>query len=60
MREDAFKWLGRAIALGNANVPCFEHDPNWSSLRNDPKFTELMSKVRAEHAARGIKAAPTS
>ena len=59
MRDEALKWLDRAIALGNANLPCFEHDPNWSSLRTDPKFTELMSKVREEHAARGFKAAPT-
>ncbi|HKO59629.1 MAG TPA: protein kinase [Pyrinomonadaceae bacterium] len=60
MRDEAFKWLDRAIDLGNANSPCFEHDPNWSSLRTDPKFIELMSKVRAEHEARGFKAAPTN
>jgi serine/threonine-protein kinase len=58
MREEAFKWLERAIALGNANLPCFEHDPNWSALRTDPEFTELITRVRAEHTARGIKAAP--
>jgi serine/threonine-protein kinase len=60
MKEEAFKWLARAIALGNANSPCFEHDPNWAALRTDPKFTELMSKVRADHEARGFKAAPTN
>ncbi|HKO42901.1 MAG TPA: protein kinase [Pyrinomonadaceae bacterium] len=60
MRDEALKWLERAIALGNANLPCFEHDPNWSSLRTDPKFNELLAKVREEHVARGIKAAPTN
>lgn len=60
MRDEALKWLARAIALGNANLPCFENDPNWSSLRTDPQFIELMSKVREEHVKRGFKAAPTS
>ena len=59
MRDEALKWLERAIALGNANLPCFENDPNWSSLRTDPKFTELISKVREEHVVRGFRAAPT-
>ena len=41
---DAFEWLERSIALGNANHPCFESDPNWSSLRDDPRFIELTSR----------------
>ncbi|MDT4897811.1 MAG: eukaryotic-like serine/threonine-protein kinase [Acidobacteriota bacterium] len=45
MREEAFEWLERAIALGNENRPCFEHDPNWKGLRDNPRFLELMSKV---------------
>jgi serine/threonine-protein kinase len=47
MREEAFEWLERSIALGNENRPCFEHDPNWKSLRDDPRFQELMSKLSA-------------
>jgi serine/threonine-protein kinase len=49
MREEALKWLDRAISLGNENRPCFESDPNWSSLRDDPGFAELMKKVRPSH-----------
>src|SRR5688500_20268298 len=30
LANDAFEWLERSIALGNANHPCFENDPNWS------------------------------
>jgi len=45
LRGDAFEWLGRSIALGNENRPCFENDPNWAALREDPRFAELMSKV---------------
>ncbi len=44
LANDAFEWLERSIALGNANHPCFENDPNWISLRNDPRFIELTSR----------------
>ena len=43
--NDAFEWLERSMALGNANRPCFENDPNLVSLRDDPRFGELMSRV---------------
>ncbi len=46
LHGDAFEWLERSISLGNANRPCFESDPNWASLRDDPRFTELMAQVR--------------
>lgn len=51
MQPEAFEWLERAIALGNENQPCFENDPNWSSLRSEPRFQDLMAKVRASHIA---------
>ena len=44
LHADAFEWLERSIALGNANHPCFENDPNWATLRDDPRFIELTSK----------------
>lgn len=46
MPAEAFNWLARAIRLGNENHPCFENDPNWNSLRADPRFAGLMSKIR--------------
>lgn len=49
-REEAFEWLARSIALGNENRPCFENDPNWAGLRDDPRFVELMTKVRSDRA----------
>jgi eukaryotic-like serine/threonine-protein kinase len=59
MPEEAFEWLGRAIALGNENQVCFESDPNWSSLRSDERFQQLMAKVRAAHKLRAGTAAPS-
>jgi serine/threonine-protein kinase len=45
MRDEAFEWLERSIALGNENRPCFMHDPNWKALRDDARFLDLMSKL---------------
>src|SRR5947209_11767816 len=44
-RDLAFEWLERAIALGNENKQWFESDTNWESLRDDPRFQELMRKI---------------
>ncbi|MFN2493576.1 MAG: protein kinase [Pyrinomonadaceae bacterium] len=60
MREKAFEWLAGAIDLGNSNQPCFENDPNWASLRNDPRFHQLMEKVRADHEAQGLRVSQTN
>ena len=46
LHGDAFEWLERSISLGNANRPCFENDPNWASLREDPRFVELIAGIR--------------
>ncbi|MBA2703687.1 MAG: protein kinase [Blastocatellia bacterium] len=56
MEDEAFEWLARAIALGNENQPCFEHDPNWSALKDTARFQELMAQVSAQHNADGLKA----
>ena len=41
----AFKWLNKAIKLGNQNRPYFENDTNVASLRDDPRWAELMEKM---------------
>jgi serine/threonine-protein kinase len=45
LREEALAWLERSIALGNENRPCLENDPNWATLRSDPRFAELIRTV---------------
>jgi hypothetical protein len=44
-KDLAFKWLGKAIRLGNENKPHFERDPNLDSLRDDPRWPELIDKM---------------
>ncbi len=58
MSDEAFEWLARSIALGNENRPCFESDPNWSSLRDDPRFAGLMAKLRPMHGAQQAQPSP--
>jgi eukaryotic-like serine/threonine-protein kinase len=44
-RDEAFKWLDRAINLGNENRPWFEADPNWENLREDARFADSMRRI---------------
>jgi serine/threonine-protein kinase len=43
----ALTWLQKAIDLGNENYLWFESDPNWADLRDDPRFKEMMQRVRS-------------
>ena len=44
-KDNAFKWLNKAIKLGNQNWPHFQRDTNLVSLRDDPRWPELMAKL---------------
>ena len=49
-KDLALKWIGKAIRLGNENKPYFENDTNLDSLRDDPRFIELLNKIgRDDH-----------
>lgn len=45
-RDEALKWLRRAIELGNENRPWFERDKNWDSLRRDPEYLQIIDSIR--------------
>jgi serine/threonine-protein kinase len=45
MRDAAFHWLKRAIALGNENRMWFESDSNWAAFQDDPQFKQLMQQL---------------
>ncbi len=44
-KDLAFKWLNKAIKLGNQNRPHFENDINLISIRDDERWPELMEKL---------------
>src|SRR5713101_4247585 len=44
-RDEAIKWLRRAIELGNENKPWFERDKNWDSLRDDPELQSIVGAL---------------
>jgi serine/threonine-protein kinase len=44
-KELAFKWLNKAIKLGNENKPHFLRDTNLETLRDDPRWPELIAKI---------------
>lgn len=44
-KDAAFKWLNKAVRLGNENRPRFENDSSLASLHDDPRFAELLSKM---------------
>jgi serine/threonine-protein kinase len=46
-KDLAFKWLNKAVKLGNENLPHFEHSKNLEPLRDDPRYGELLEKIRA-------------
>jgi len=41
----AFKWLNKAIRLGNQNKPHFENDINLTPIRDDERWPELLEKM---------------
>jgi len=46
-KDLAFKWLNKAVKLGNENRPHFEKDKSLDPLRDDPRFAELMAKLNS-------------
>jgi len=44
---EAFQWLETAIDLGNENYPWFESDPNWTEVKQDPRFVALMQRIKS-------------
>ena len=44
-KDEALRWLEQAINLGNENREWFDRDRNWDSLRDDPRFVQLMTQI---------------
>lgn len=50
--DEAFKWLRKAISLGNENLPWFRSNPVWQRLRADKRFETLMQEIKRRHEKR--------
>jgi len=50
---EALRWLETAIGLGNENYKWFESDPNWTDLHEDPRFLELMNRIKSQRELPG-------
>jgi serine/threonine protein kinase/tetratricopeptide (TPR) repeat protein len=44
----AFKWLERAIKLGNENKPWYEKNECLEPIRSDPRFAKLLERIDGE------------
>jgi eukaryotic-like serine/threonine-protein kinase len=53
-RDEAFKWLEKAVSLGNENLPWFQSNPVWQPLHDDPRFIELMNRVEVAREKRKL------
>jgi serine/threonine-protein kinase len=50
--EEALQWLHRSVRLGNEDVPLFERSRHLDSLRDDPRFRELMASLNERYEER--------
>src|SRR5829696_3562013 len=50
---EALRWLETAISLGNENYKWFESDPNWTDMHEDPRFVELMNRIKSNREQPG-------
>jgi serine/threonine-protein kinase len=44
-KDTAFKWITKAVRLGNENKPYFENDTNLDCIRDDPRFQQMLDKM---------------
>ena len=45
MRDDALGWLETAYATRDPKMTALKVEPKWNSLRNEPRFIELMKRM---------------
>ena len=50
---EALRWLETAISVGNENYKWFESDPNWTGMHEDPRFVELMNRIKTQRQLAG-------
>jgi eukaryotic-like serine/threonine-protein kinase len=51
-KEEAVQWLEAATKLGNENYPWFKSDPNWTLLKDNPRYQSVMAKLESDFNSR--------
>jgi tetratricopeptide (TPR) repeat protein len=44
--DEAIKWLECAISMGNENYPWLASDANWDTMRDDPRYQEILRDLK--------------
>jgi serine/threonine-protein kinase len=44
--DDAIEWLELSISMGNENYPWVATNPNWESMREEPRFKAILEELR--------------
>ncbi len=52
MKDEAIEWVRLAIWLGNENYPLFAQSRKLDSLRDDPRFAEMMDDLKRRYESR--------
>jgi eukaryotic-like serine/threonine-protein kinase len=52
MKEEAIEWVRLAVWLGNENYPLFAQSHKLDSLREDPRFAEMMEDLKRRYESR--------
>ncbi|HEY3135906.1 MAG TPA: protein kinase [Blastocatellia bacterium] len=44
--DEAIEWLELSISMGNENYPWVAGNPNWETMRDDPRFKEILDDLK--------------
>jgi Flp pilus assembly protein TadD len=48
-KDNAFVWLEKAYANHDPKMTLLKVEPKWNNLRSEPKFLELIAKMKLDH-----------
>ena len=52
-RDEAFRWLDAALEERSAELAYVSVDPRWDYLRPDPRFQDLLDRMKRMSSLRG-------
>ena len=58
--EQALEWLDRAVRMGDDREDWFRRDPHLASIRDHPRFQQMLASVAYRRKQRPPAASPES